>query len=70
MKFVPLLKNVALGASAGVALLTALPVFGAVGTLTTAGTLVGSLLGGMAGALDTVRTQRTGSLGRPTGGTY
>ncbi len=59
MKLVPLLKNVALGASAGVAVLTALPVFGAVGTLTTAGVLVGSLLGGVAGVVDTVRTQRT-----------
>lgn len=58
MRFVVLLKNVALGASAGVAVLTALPVFGAVGTLTTAGAVVGSLLGGMAGAFDTVRTPR------------
>jgi hypothetical protein len=55
MKIVTLLKNVALGASAGVAVLTALPVFGAVGTLTTAGAVVGSLLGGVAGVLDTPR---------------
>lgn len=59
MKIVTLLKNVALGASAGVAVLTALPVFGAVGTLTTAGAVVGSLIGGVAGVLDTLRTQRT-----------
>ncbi len=58
MKFVALLKNVALGATAGVAVLTALPVFGAVGTITTAGAVVGSLLGGMAGVLDTMWTQR------------
>ncbi len=58
MKIVTLLKNVALGASAGVALLTALPLFGAVGTLSTAGAVVGSLVGGVAGALDSVRTQR------------
>ncbi len=58
MKIVALLKNVALGASAGVAVLTALPLFGAVGTLTTAGAVVGSLVGGMAGLLDTVRTHR------------
>ena len=58
MKIVSLLKNVALGASAGVAVLTALPLFGAVGTLTTAGAVVGSLIGGVAGALDSVRTQR------------
>ncbi len=59
MKFVGLLKNVALGAAAGVAVLTALPVFGAVGTLSGAGALVGSLVGGVAGLVDTVRTQRT-----------
>ncbi|MHB1872909.1 MAG: hypothetical protein ACYCT1_18985 [Steroidobacteraceae bacterium] len=59
MRLVPLLKNVALGASAGVALLTALPVFGAVGTITTAGAVLGSLLGGVAGVLDTMRAQRS-----------
>ena len=59
MKFVALLKNVALGAAAGVALLTALPVFGAVGTLTGVGPLAGSALGRMAGLVDTVRTPRT-----------
>lgn len=59
MKFVTLLRNVALGASAGVAVLTALPVFGAVGTLTGAGALVGSMLGGVAGLMDTMRAQRT-----------
>ena len=37
MKLVPLIRNVSLGASAGVALLTALPVFGAAGTITAAG---------------------------------
>ena len=55
MKLVSLIKNVSLGASAGVALLTALPVFGAVGTLTAAGALIGSVVGGVAGALDTLR---------------
>jgi hypothetical protein len=55
MKLIPLIRNVALGASAGVALLTALPVFGAAGTITAAGAVVGSLVGGMAGWLDTVR---------------
>lgn len=57
MTTISLLKNVALGASAGVAVLTALPLFGAVGTLTTAGAIVGSLLGGMAGVIDSVRAQ-------------
>ena len=55
MKIVDLLKNVALGATAGVAVLTVLPVFGAVGTLTAAGQIVGSLAGGAAGLLDTLR---------------
>ncbi len=73
MKYVTLLKNVALGASAGVAVLTALPLFGAVGTLTTAGALVGSLVGGAAGALDTVRSHRAEASGRtagPAGGSF
>lgn len=55
MKIVPLIRNVSIGASAGVALLTALPVFGAVGTITAAGAVVGSLVGGVAGVLDTMR---------------
>lgn len=57
MKLVPLIRNVSLGASAGVALLTALPVFGAIGTITAAGAVVGSLAGGMTGVLDTWRDQ-------------
>ena len=59
MKLVPLIRNVSLGASAGVALLTALPLFGAVGTITAAGAVVGSLVGGMAGVLDTMRDRRS-----------
>lgn len=55
MKFVTLLKNVSLGATAGVALLTALPVFGAAGTITAAGAVVGSLVGGVVGLLDSLR---------------
>jgi membrane associated rhomboid family serine protease len=58
MKLIPLIRNVSLGASAGVALLTALPVFGAAGTITAAGAVVGSLVGGMAGWLDTQREQQ------------
>lgn len=55
MKLVPLIRNVSLGASAGVALLTALPVFGAAGTITAAGAVLGTLVGGVAGWLDTSR---------------
>lgn len=55
MKLVATLWNVAKGAAAGVAVLTALPVFGAVGTLTATGLAVGSVLGGMAGAYDALR---------------
>ena len=58
MKLVDLVKNIALGAAAGVALLTVLPIFGAVGTLTTAGQIVGSLAGGAAGLFDTLRRAR------------
>lgn len=58
MKFVDLFKNMALGATAGVALFTVLPIFGAVGTLTAAGQVVGSLAGGAAGLLDTLRRAR------------
>ncbi len=58
MKLVGLLKNITLGASAGVALLTVLPIFGAVGTLTAAGQIVGSLAGGAVGLFDTLRKAR------------
>ena len=58
MKLVNLFKNMALGATAGVALLTVLPIFGAVGTLTVEGQIVGSLAGGAAGLLDTLRRER------------
>ncbi len=58
MKLVDLLKNVTFGAAAGVALLTVLPIFGAVGTLTTAGQIVGSLAGGAAGLFDALHRAR------------
>lgn len=52
MGFVRSLVKVAAGAGAGVAVVTALPVFGAVGTITAAGLVVGSLLGAAAGVAD------------------
>jgi hypothetical protein len=61
------LAKAAAGAGAGVALVTALPVFGAVGTITAVGLVVGSLVGAAAGALDEVRDHglERGSAGPP-----
>jgi hypothetical protein len=52
MSFVRTLAKAAAGAASGVALLTALPVFGAVGAITATGLVVGSLLGASAGVAD------------------
>jgi hypothetical protein len=52
VKLVPLLKKVALGAGAGVAVITALPIFGSVGTITAVGMVVGSLFGGACAVVD------------------
>ena len=54
MGFVRVLFKAAAGAGAGVALITALPVFGAVGAISAAGLVVGSLLGATAGAAEEV----------------
>lgn len=43
---------IAVGAGVGVAAVTALPIFGAVGTITATGAVVGSLVGAAAGAFD------------------
>lgn len=58
MGFVRGLMKVAAGAGAGVAVVTALPVFGAVGAITAAGLVVGSLLGAAAGVADEVLEHR------------
>ena len=52
MSFVDFLCDVAAGAVAGVAVVTALPVAGAVGTITVAGASLASVAGGVAGAAD------------------
>lgn len=52
MKCVEILKHIATGAVVGVAAVTALPLFGAVGTITAVGTAVGAVVGGVAGAVD------------------
>ncbi|WP_159448363.1 hypothetical protein [Dethiosulfovibrio salsuginis] len=49
-----MLRNVTIGASVGVALVTALPFFGAVGAITATGTTVGSVGGGLAGFIDRI----------------
>ena len=54
MSFVDLCWGVAKGAATGVAVVTALPVAGAVGTITAAGASVASVAGGLAGAADYV----------------
>lgn len=52
MTFVGILKRVAVGAPVGIVALTALPIFGVVGTISAAGIAVGSLLGAAAGVAD------------------
>lgn len=65
MGFVRGLVKVAAGAGAGVAALTALPVFGAVGTITAAGLVVGSLVGAAAGVADELLEHRRDASGTP-----
>jgi hypothetical protein len=58
MSLVRGLAKAAAGAGAGVALVTALPVFGAVGAITAAGLVVGSVLGATAAVADEVLEAR------------
>lgn len=55
MGMVKTLEKIAASAATGVAVITALPVFGAVGTITVTGIAVGSLLGAAAGLWDAKR---------------
>jgi hypothetical protein len=57
MGFVSGLMKVVTGSVAGVAAVTALPVFGAVGTITAAGMAVGSVLGAAAGVADEINSK-------------
>ena len=52
------LMKAAAGAGAGVALLTALPIFGAVGVITVTGMALGSVLGAAAGITEEVMEQK------------
>lgn len=55
MSYLDTLRKAAVGAGVGVTLVAALPVFGAIGTVTAAGTVVGSVVGAAAGAADSLR---------------
>lgn len=54
MGFVSGLLRVATGAAAGVAAVTALPIFGAAGAITAAGIAVGTAVGAAAGIADEI----------------
>ncbi len=55
MGYVSSLIKVAAGAGAGVAAVTALPVFGAVGAITATGIAIGSIVGAVAGVADELK---------------
>lgn len=55
MTFLGILGKVAEGAAIGVATVTALPVFGAVGTITAAGVVVGTTIGAAAAVVDEIK---------------
>ena len=54
MSFVSGLFKVAKGAAVGVAAVTALPIFGAVGSITALGIVIGATVGAVAGVADEV----------------
>ena len=57
MGFLGALTKVAIGAGIGVTAVTCLPVFGAVGAITTAGIAVGSIVGAGAGIADEIKEE-------------
>ena len=58
MSYIKIMQSAAKGAVAGVVVLTALPVFGAVGALTSVGLVVGAVGGAVLGGLDEVKTSK------------
>lgn len=54
MGFISGLLKITKGAAIGVATVTALPIFGAVGTITAVGIVVGAVVGAAAGVADEV----------------
>lgn len=57
MGFISGLLKVAAGAAAGVAVVTALPIFGAAAAITALGVVVDSTVGGAAGAADEINSK-------------
>ena len=55
MSFLSALQKIVIGAPLGVIAIVALPVFGAVGTITAAGIAVGSVLGAAGGVMDELK---------------
>lgn len=58
MSFVSALSNIAKGALVGVTAATALPIFGAVGTITATGAAIAATVGAMAGLVDATDSKR------------
>lgn len=55
MSLIDTLENMVKGAAVGVATVTALPIFGAVGAITATGVIVGSTVGAAAALADEVK---------------
>lgn len=58
MALVPLIKKIGVGAGVAVVAVTALPIAGAVGTITATGAAVASVVGAVAGAIDHFHDER------------
>jgi hypothetical protein len=58
MALIPLIKKIGVGAGVAVVAVTALPIAGAVGTITATGAAVASIAGGIAGAIDHFRDEK------------
>lgn len=58
MAMIDVLKHIAQGAGVGVAVVTALPVFGAVGTATGVGVAVGATVGALCGLADSLNQDK------------
>jgi hypothetical protein len=58
MALIPMIKKIGVGAGVAVVAVTALPIAGAVGTITATGAAVASILGGIAGAIDHIHDEK------------